>query len=197
MDSNIVVSSTEKGGILSTTKTRKTFFEKNYPVVIPVQYTLDSGHTAVYIPILEMLQKLCRHTDILDKLQETKKTQAGHYMSNQDGLYFRENDFFCSSDEPKLPLILYIDDLEIANPLGTSRKIHKLSSIYWILADLPSKYRSGLHVIQLAVCMKELLDLCCEISILLNKMGFSLSPLVGQSKVQSCVWFLIILQPIH
>ncbi|KAM3619480.1 uncharacterized protein V6R79_008943 [Siganus canaliculatus] len=55
---------------------RKTFFEKNYPVVLPVQYTLDSGHTAVYIPILEMLQKLCRHTDILDKVQETKMSQA-------------------------------------------------------------------------------------------------------------------------
>lgn len=154
MDSNILVSSTAKGGILSTTKRRKTFFEKNYPVVIPVQYTLDSGHTAVYIPILEMLQKLCRHTDILDKVQETKMAQAGHYVSHQDGSYFKENDLFCSSDELKLPLILYIDDLEIANPLGTSRKIHKLSSVYWILADLPSKYRSGLHVIQLAALCK-------------------------------------------
>lgn len=36
IDSNILVSSTAKGGILSTTKRRKTFFEKNYPVVIPV-----------------------------------------------------------------------------------------------------------------------------------------------------------------
>lgn len=75
-------------------------------------------------------------------------------MSHQDGSYFKENDFFCSSHDLTLPLILYVDDLEIANPLGTSRKIHKLSSVYWILADLPSKYRSGLHVIQLAALCK-------------------------------------------
>lgn len=49
---------------------------------------------------------------------------------------------------------MYIDDLEIANPLGTSQKIHKLCLVYWVVADLPSKYRSGLHVIQLAALCK-------------------------------------------
>lgn len=53
-----------------------------------------------------------------------------------------------------LPLILYIDDLEIANPLGTSRKIHKVCSVYWVFADLPVKYRSALHIIQLAALCK-------------------------------------------
>lgn len=51
-------------------------------------------------------------------------------------------------------LLLYIDDLELANPPGTSKKIHKLSAAYWVLADLPSKYRSALHVIQLAALCK-------------------------------------------
>lgn len=59
-----------------------------------------------------------------------------------------------SSSELSLPLILYINDLEIANPLGTSRKIHKLCSVYWIFADLPATYRSALHVIQLAALCK-------------------------------------------
>lgn len=74
-------------------------------------------------------------------------------MSHQDGSYFQENDLL-SSSELSLPLILYIDDLEIANPLGTSWKIHKLCSVYWVIADLPGKYRSALHVIQLAVLCK-------------------------------------------
>lgn len=110
------------------------------PVVRPVQY---------------VLMKLFQHTDILDKIQATKTAQEGHYVTHQDGSYFKENALLSSSDELKLPLILSIDDLEIANPLGTSQKIHKLCSVYWVLADLPSKYRSSLHVIQLAALCKE------------------------------------------
>ena len=154
MDSNILVSATARGKELSSTKRRKTYVERNYPVVPPVEYVLEPGHTAVHVPILEMIQNIFRHTDILEKIQETKTAQNDHYESHQDGLYYKGNDLLSSSDELKLPLLLYIDDLEIANPLGTSRKIHKLCSVYWILADLPSTYRSALHVIQLAALCK-------------------------------------------
>ena len=154
LESNILVNATAKGKELSSTKRRKTFVEKNYPVVKPVEYVLEPGHTAVYIPILDMIQKMFKHTDILDKILETKMSQEGHFMSHQDGSYYKENELFSSSDDLKLPLILYIDDLEIANPLGTSRKIHKLCSVYWVFADLPSKYRSSLHVLQLAALCK-------------------------------------------
>lgn len=123
-------------------------------MVKPVEYVLEPGHTAVHVPILDMIQKMFKHTDILDKIQETKMSQEGHFMSHQDGSYYKENELFSSSDDLKLPLLLYIDDLEIANPLGTSWKIHNLCSVYWVFADLPSKYRSSLHVLQLAALCK-------------------------------------------
>lgn len=53
-----------------------------------------------------------------------------------------------------LTLILYVDDVELANLLGKARKIHKLCAVYWLLANVPSKYRSTLHVIQLALLCK-------------------------------------------
>lgn len=155
MDTNIFVSATAKGEELSSAKRRIAFVEKNYPVVMPVQYVLEPGHTVVYVPILQMIQQMFKHSDILDRIKETKVSQKGQYMSHQDGSYFQENDLLSSSDRTlKLPLILYIDDLEIANPLGTSRKIHKLCTLYWVVADLPVKYRSALHVIQLAALCK-------------------------------------------
>lgn len=40
------------------------------------------------------------------------------------------------------------------NPLGTSKKKHKLNAVYWVLANLPSKYRSTLQSIQLALLCK-------------------------------------------
>lgn len=56
-----------------------------------------------------------------------------------------------------MSLGLYIDEFEIFNPLGTSRKTkkqkmnHKVTAIYWVLADLPVRYRSALSSIYLAV----------------------------------------------
>ena len=68
------------------------------------------------------------------------------YMTHEDGTYFKEE-----GEELKLSLILYVDDTELANPLGTARKIHTLCAVYWLLASVPSKYRPSLHVIQLAL----------------------------------------------
>jgi len=103
-----------------------------------------------------MIQLLFKHTDVLDRIKESNSSQSDQYTSHQDGLYFQENDLLSASEEFKLPLLIYIDEIEVANPLGTSRKIHKLCSVYWVFADLPSKYRSALHVIQLAVLCKVL-----------------------------------------
>lgn len=46
---------------------------------------------------------------------------------------------------------MYIDDFEICNPLGTSRKKHKICAVYWVLGNLPLKYRSSLSSINLGL----------------------------------------------
>ncbi|KAF0028000.1 hypothetical protein F2P81_019087 [Scophthalmus maximus] len=150
MKSNVFVSAE-----LSTAKWRETFVRSNYPLVMPVQYTVDSsGHTAVYVPILQMLQTMFKNTDLMDKIQETKPSPPGMYMSHEDGTYLKGNQLLSEAGELKLSLILYVDDIELANPLGTSRKIHKLCAVYWLLGNVPSQYRSNLHVIQLALLCK-------------------------------------------
>jgi len=71
-----------------------------------------------------MIQLLFKHTDVLDRIKESNSSQSDQYTSHQDGLYFQENDLLSASEEFKLPLLIYIDEIEVANPLGTSRKIH-------------------------------------------------------------------------
>ena len=44
---------------------------------------------------------------------------------------------------------LYIDEFEVANPLGTSRNIHKIVAVYWVVLNLPATFRAGLTSIQL------------------------------------------------
>lgn len=47
-------------------------------------------------------------------------------------------------------MILYVDDFEICNPLGTSRKKPKIVALYWILGNLPPDFQSLLSSIHLA-----------------------------------------------
>ena len=153
MDSNVVFSATSKGAELSSCKRRKTFIERNYPLVMPVEYHLEApGHTMMYVPILQMIQELFKNTDILSKIREPN-TEPGYYVSYRDGSHFQENELL-STEDLHLAIQLYIDDLEIANPLGTSRKVHKLCAVYWVLANVPPKYRSAMHTIQLAMLAK-------------------------------------------
>lgn len=52
---------------------------------------------------------------------------------------------FCAGDVERLSLILYIDDFEVCNPLGTSRKIHKVTAVYWVLENFPAHAQHWQH----------------------------------------------------
>lgn len=53
-----------------------------------------------------------------------------------------------------LSLIVYIAEFEVCNPLGTSRKKHKITAVYWVLANVPSEFCSTLRSIYLAILCK-------------------------------------------
>lgn len=76
-----------------------------------------------------------------------------HYVSFQDGHYFKQNQLF-REQELQIALGLYIDDFELCNPLGTSKKINKITAVYWVILNLPSKFCSSLHSIHLALLGK-------------------------------------------
>ncbi len=71
-------------------------------------------------------------------------------MSYCNGSHYQGNQLLSDKGQ-KLSVILYVDDFEIANLLGTSKKIHKVCAVYWTLANIPVKYRSVLHSTQLAL----------------------------------------------
>ncbi|KAK0142283.1 hypothetical protein N1851_020018 [Merluccius polli] len=148
-DSNILYKSVTSKGPLSTAKRRKSYYEEKFLIVKPVEYLIESSQrTFTYVPILTSLQMLLKKTDVCEKIQETTSQLPGQYLSHCDGSYYQENALF-SSEGQKLSIILYVDDFEIANPLGTSKEIHKVCAVFWTLANLPVK--SALHSIQLAL----------------------------------------------
>ncbi|KAL2101492.1 hypothetical protein ACEWY4_003253 [Coilia grayii] len=141
-------------GSLGTERKRQSFYRKNFAVVEPVEYVLsaqEKQNSFVYVPILQVLHKLLERSEILQTLQRSSQ-EEGHYNSFQDGEYFKENKLF--NEELGIALGLYIDEFEICNPLGTSKKIHKICGIYWVILNLPIQFRSTLSSIYLAVLCK-------------------------------------------
>lgn len=59
--------------------------------------------------------------------------------------------FYVFVDEERLSLILYIDDFEVCNPLGTSCKIHKVTAVYWVSGNISAQARSISARIYLAI----------------------------------------------
>lgn len=161
--SNPLVKAIGKGGPLATAYKRKEYFKELFNVVEPVEFILDQKKSRIfqYIPLLLSLQQLLGSTAVLNSVINSHRTQGSNteqlenqqYRSIRDGVYFKENTFL-SGDELKFCLTLYIDDFELCNPLGTSRKKHKLCSVYWILNNLPPGSHSALSSIYLTVLCK-------------------------------------------
>lgn len=154
-DSNVITRFCGKEGSLSTTKRRAAYLSKNFTVVRPIEYIVgkDRKCGAVYVPINEMIQKMLNRADILDKALTLHKPVPNVYSTYRDGSNCKENNLL-KGEEFRIAVGLYTDDFEVSNPLGTSKKKHKLTAMYWVLANLPSKYRSTLHSIQLALLCK-------------------------------------------
>ncbi len=150
-ETNVMTTFCGKVGSLATTKKRASYVSKNFPLVMPVEYVVDKDKkSVVYVPIQQMLQKLLSRTDVLDKAMSEEIHVPNEYKTHVDGVYFRENGLL-TSDEFTIAIGLYIDDFEVANPLGTSKKKHKMCAVYWVIVNMPAKYRASLNSIQLAL----------------------------------------------
>lgn len=77
-----------------------------------------------------------------------------HTSLFQEGTHFT-NTTLLSKTSPTVSLIPYVD-FEVHNPLGTSRKKrkHKITAVYWVLANVPRMLRSSQTSIYLQVLCK-------------------------------------------
>lgn len=155
--SNLLSTALRQGGPFSSKFRREKYFKETFGLIEPVEYNLDPGDKSSgsfqYVPVLPSLQQVLKNEDIL-KYVLTKHPNTSQLSSFQDGTYFKLNEFHDNEEFHSISLILYIDDFEICNPLGTSRKKHKGTAVYWVLADVPCELRSQLTAINLAILSK-------------------------------------------
>lgn len=65
-------------------------------------------------------------------------------------LFFKRHELF-ANDDTALKILLYYDDMNLCNPLAN--KIHKITLLYYQLANIQVEYRSKLNSIHLlGVC---------------------------------------------
>lgn len=103
------------------------------------------------ISIKTVLKKLLELPNILSTIlvhiEECKRSEV--IVSNLQSELWKNIE---SKFEGKIvfPLLLYFDDVEINNPLGSHANIHKLGAVYFSLACIPYEYSSMLENIFLA-----------------------------------------------
>ena len=137
--SNPISTALREEGPLASAFKRRQYFKHTFKVVEPVEYVLDlnENRTFQYVPILQSLLQILGNKDVLEKAF-TRIRPLGtstKYESFYDGNIFRQNPFF--SEELRLSIVLFVDDFEVCNPLGTSRKKHKITAVYWVLQMYP------------------------------------------------------------
>ena len=137
---------------LRTVHTRTMFFKNNFDYISPISLNLGVRQGAAclyhYVPLnksIELFVKKTKHEFVY----------GCNHSSDILCDFFDGNVFLTCHDPDQLQLLLYQDSFEIVNPLGSSRKKHKLLAVYAMMGNLPIHYRSCLDNIILVMLVKE------------------------------------------
>ena len=107
-----------------------------------------------YVPLLDSLTNLLSLEDVQAEVLNPHQCHSREQLFDFcDGLVFKSHAIFCS-DPCALQIIAYYDELEVANPLGSYVKKHKLGCMFYFLANIRPQYRSTLKSIQLVAVGK-------------------------------------------
>ena len=108
-----------------------------------------------YIPLLGTLQIQMSSEKMLQMvLNGPEWSKDANILSDFcNGSFFRNHELF-GNDDIALKILLYFDDVNLCNPL--TNKVHKITLLYYQLANIPIEYRSKLNSIHLlGVCKTE------------------------------------------
>ena len=140
---------------LRTEKRQNSFFAENFDFVEPEEEHLgndDRGKSEsyMYIPIKKTLSSLLKHEDILAEVLTGHESKDGKLRDYCDGQAFQQHPLF-TAEKSALQINLYFDEFQVVNPLGSKIQKYKLCAFYYVLGNIPPKYRSKLEPIQLLI----------------------------------------------
>lgn len=111
---------------------------------------------AYIVPFQANLTKLISMPEVWHWLTQSHRSRDGIMRDICDGSCMREMVAELGVNGIYLELILYMDEIEIVNPIGSHVKKHKVTMIYFTLANIPPEFRSKFEAIQLLAVVKSL-----------------------------------------
>ena len=139
---------------LQTERKRISFIKESFHFVDSETVLLSpkdsiSKDTYQYVPIHASLKVLLEDSTFIRQ----KFSDPYHYDPNMiqdvgDGECFRMNPFFVAHPEA-VPLILFQDELEVCNPLGSGKTRHKFNATYFTTLEIQPAYRSKVQSVQM------------------------------------------------
>uniref|UniRef100_A0A1X7U0U5 Uncharacterized protein n=1 Tax=Amphimedon queenslandica TaxID=400682 RepID=A0A1X7U0U5_AMPQE len=110
---------------------------------------------ANYIDIFDTLKALYGNPAVREQLEYSHQATDGIKRDFCDGEYFKTHPVF-SRHENAIQFILYFDEIEVANPLGSKAGNHKLGCFYYTIGNIQPVHRSSLpSMFLLAVAKSE------------------------------------------
>lgn len=151
-------------GPLRSNYSRNKFFKDKFNYVNPKCHYLGRNSqnkecSYQYIPLLETIKCLFKDESVYQEYTLTSKYEEQthndcYFRDITDGLAFKSNALF-ESYPNSLRLILYQDAFEVCNPLGSSRKKHKIIGVYLTLGNFRPHLRSVVDNTLLVLMCKE------------------------------------------
>ncbi len=150
-------------GPMKSDHTRKSFFKKSFNYVESTKIYLGADEAGrerffQYVPIKETLKSLLSQSVVKDQYRETKMKQSNSHPNVLtdvlDGKTIKDNTLLNESPS-SLSIILYQDSFEVANPLGSGKKKHKILAVYLTLGEILPHNRSCTDQMQLVLLCRE------------------------------------------
>ena len=135
---------------------RLRYIKENFEFNEPESVFLDDEkkESYLYIPITKSIKTLLEdETYIKQKMEDGYFPENGVYKDVRDGENFKSNKFFQSNPEA-VPLLMFQDELEVANPLGSGKTKHKMNMTYFTTYEVQSALRSKIQSVQLVSIVK-------------------------------------------
>ncbi|KAG1681703.1 hypothetical protein GQR58_011697 [Nymphon striatum] len=109
---------------------------------------IQKSNEAFYIPLVESLEQLLNDDSILEEVQNCHRRTDDLMCDFCDGDIYKDHPLF-GRDPYALQIIIYFDELEVCNPLGSRATKHKIGAFYYTLGNIDPKNRSHTNAIQL------------------------------------------------
>lgn len=143
---------------LDKKRARDAYAKENFPFVQPEEVVVGQSAKYHYVPLPKLLSVLSDIPDIAAHFTtpECKDIEPLVYRDFTDGMVYREHlrSVITEGSSYTIVLMFYTDELDVSNPIGAKRGLHKLLAVYCSVLNIPMKYRSQLESIYLVMLIR-------------------------------------------